>query len=497
MKGNVKTAFIAVFASIISVGLLWSFDLLPAKKIKIIDETTSAKRFVANSISNENLSVDFTFAAEKTMSTVVHIKSSIMVKDNVYEMDPFGDLFGDDFYEYFFGPQNRGKGESKPRVQYGTGSGVIIKSDGHIVTNNHVIDGAEEIEVTLHDNRSFKAKVIGRDPSTDLALIKIDCDSLQSIGFANSDNVKVGEWVLAVGNPFNLNSTVTAGIVSAKARNINILKDKYAIESFIQTDAAINPGNSGGALVNLEGDLIGINSAIASPTGAYSGYGFAVPSNIVQKVIGDLIDFGVVQRGFLGVMITDVNSTLVNEKKLKVQEGVLITSIIENGAGEKAGLKTDDVITSINGVIVKTSPELQDLVSRHKPGDKIKVEINRNGEKKVMDVVLTNKNGNTDITSKENLEILTLLGVDISTLTNEEAKKMKISGGVKITEINSGIIRNKTDIKEGFVVTKIDKSSVKSREEFIDILKDKKGGVMLEGVYPDAPGVYYYAFGMD
>ncbi|MFQ3579245.1 MAG: Do family serine endopeptidase [Bacteroidales bacterium] len=500
MKRYGSILIVSILSSIVTF-LLVSFTFITPSQTTIKEpHQASFSQFTSfnQADSSFSSSLDFTFAAEKSMNSVVHIKSTqkVTYSSNNMPYNPFGDLFDDEMFRQFFGPYRQSKPKTQEDVRVGTGSGVIIRTDGYIVTNNHVIKDADEIEVTLHDNRSFSAKLIGTDPSTDIAIIKIDETDLQPIEFENSDNVKVGEWVLAVGNPFNLNSTVTAGIVSAKARNINILQDRYAVESFIQTDAAINPGNSGGALVNLKGKLIGINTAIASPTGAYSGYGFAVPSNIVFKVINDLIEFGVVQRGFLGIVIRDVNSNLVNEKKLKVREGVYVEDLSDNSAAKNAGIKKEDVIVQINDIPIKSAPQLQEYVARFKPGDVLKVMVNRLGDTKQFDVILTSKTGSTTAISKAESDILTVLGIEISELNKDKAKNLKIDGGIVINKIFKGKIKDFTNIKEGFIITAIDKTPIKSTEKFIEIMKNKKGGVLFEGRYENDSNVYYYGFGM-
>lgn len=450
---------------------------------------SSAVAFNSNS---SGMLPDFTMAAAKVMPSTVHIKSTQTIA-RAQQPQAFEYYFGDDFFDQFFGPQIQPRNK-KPDVRVGTGSGVIIKENGYIVTNNHVIENADDVEVTLNDNRTFKAKVVGIDHSTDLALLKIEEDELPYVNFSNSDAVMVGEWVLAVGNPFNLNSTVTAGIVSAKARNINIVKDKYAIESFIQTDAAINPGNSGGALVNLSGELVGINTAIASPTGAYSGYGFAIPSNIVKKVIEDLEEFGTVQRGYIGAMIRSVDASIVDDKKLSTSEGVFIDSLFEDGAASKAGIKTGDVIVEANGNKVKSSPELQEVIGSHKPGDVIDIKVNRSGEEKNFKVTLEASSSVKNVA--KNNEMLKDLGVELKDIEAKKLQAMNLKHGVEISKIFAGKINKYTDIKPGFIVTKIDNIPVNSSEEFLDILRKKSGGVLLEGIYPNSRRLYYYAFGL-
>ena len=350
--------------------------------------------------------------------------------------------------------------------------------------------------MTLHDNRNYKATVIGTDPSTDLALIQIKEEGLHALPFVNSDQVRVGEWVLAVGNPFNLNSTVTAGIVSAKSRNINILRDQYAIEAFIQTDAAINPGNSGGALVNLQGGLVGINTAIASPTGAYAGYGFAVPSNMVEKVVEDLLSYGVVQRGYLGVTIRGVDGNLAKEKGLEVNSGVFIDSVAENSAALDAGIKIGDVVLEVDGTEVSTAPELQEVIARHRPGDKLDLKIARGSKRIDLKVELKNREGEAKFLAKNREEIFNVLGAEFEDVDIDVAKKLDIEGGVKVKSLYAGILRKHTGIREGFIITKVDGQLIKNTEALAKALENKKGGVLLEGVYEDLPGTYFYAFGL-
>jgi len=444
--------------------------------------------------------LDFTNTTDKVLDAVVHIKSSRTMgngNNGQYEYrqlpDPFRDFFGDMFKNSPQAPNGR----LQPQPMYGTGSGVIINDKGYIITNNHVIDSADEVEVTLYNNETYKATVIGTDPSTDLALLQIKAGNLKTMAMVNSDDVEVGEWVLAVGNPMGLNSTVTAGIVSAKARNININKEKFAVESFIQTDAAINPGNSGGALVNLEGNLIGINTAIASRTGTYNGYGFAVPSNIVTKVVEDILKYGSVQRGMLGVTIRTMDGTLAKEKEVDFAKGVWVENVGEDSAAEKAGIESGDIIIKVNNVLVNTSPRLQEIIASKRPGDKVKIAVKRDGKEKTFDVVLENSKGTTDIMKKEKKEVLNLLGADFETIDEDLSKKMDIDGGVKVVRLYPGKIRKETQMREGFIITHIDGKKVKDIEDVADILEDKDGGVMLQGTYEDSPGKYYYAFGMD
>lgn len=450
----------------------------------------------------EMVPLEFTDVARKVTPAVVHIRSTMGSRNPNYQgremPNPFEE-YDNDFFRRFFGPEFRFEQPSpqQPQPRIGSGSGVIINPDGYIVTNNHVIDNADDIEVILNDNRTFKARVIGTDPSTDLALLQIRAENLPTLPLVNSDEAEVGEWVLAVGNPFNLNSTVTAGIISAKARNINILRNQRAIESFIQTDAAINPGNSGGALVNLQGGLVGINTAIASNTGYYAGYGFAIPSNIVSKVVEDLLEYGMVQRGYLGLMIRDVNGDLAREKDLDVTEGVFVDSITAKSAAGEAGVMVGDVITGVNATETRSSGQLLEIIGRHRPGDQVILEVDRFGKPLEFKVVLRNQEGEAKLSEKESPGTLDVLGVELEEIDAATARKLEIPGGLKITGLKAGRLQRSTDIRTGFIITRVDGKPVKGIQEFTDYLDQAEGGVMLEGVYEDLPGTYYYAFGMD
>ena len=501
------SGLVALLVTIATIGVFSSFEYGSSKSIKIehIDGSPATATTYTMDENGEIIPLDFTRVAEKVMDAVVHIRSTQTYPANNRPQfgqprNPFDDDQEDPFRDFFnprfFFRESPRRPQNQPRARVGQGSGVIISEDGYIVTNNHVIANADDLEVTLHDNRNYKATVIGTDPTTDLALIQIKEQNLPTIPFVDSDDVKVGEWVLAVGNPFNLTSTVTAGIVSAKGRNINILREQFAVESFIQTDAAINPGNSGGALVNLQSGLIGINTAIASPTGAYSGYGFAVPSNMVSKVVEDLIKYGAVQRGVLGIMIRTVDGNLQKEKDLELTTGVFVDSLLDHSAAAAAGLKPGDVITSVNGIEVKSSPELQEIIARHRPGDEVTLLINRNGEVNTLKVVLNNRRGNTELVEKVNQEVIGMLGADLEEVDKKAAARLDIQGGVKVKTLYAGKLRKQTNMREGFIITKVDGTEVSSVEQLTEALEGKKGGVMLEGIYEDIPGIYYYAFGM-
>lgn len=442
---------------------------------------------------------DFTAAAAVATPTVVHIKTTYehpSVQGGGRSFDPFGDFFGGEGFDDFFGHrQYRG-----PAM--GSGSGVIITQDGYIVTNNHVIKEADKIEVVLNDKRSYPAKVIGKDPNTDLALLKIEEKGLPFLSYGNSDNVKVGEWVLAVGNPFNLTSTVTAGIVSAKGRNINIIGNgdprvKFPIESFIQTDAAVNPGNSGGALINTRGELIGINTAIASQTGSYAGYSFAVPVNIAKKVMDDLLEFGAVQRAFLGVTITEVTADLAQEKHIKQLKGIYVQGVSEDGAAESAGIKEGDIITKIASVDVNSVTELQEQIGRHRPGDNVPVTVLREEKEKVINVVLKNEEKTYAVVKRLPSEVMNALGAEFDNLTAAEKKSYRIENGVKISGIHSGKLQQ-NGIRQGFIVTRIDSKPVSGKEQLEAVLAQKEGDMItVEGFYPQNPNSkYIFSFGI-
>ncbi len=415
-------------------------------------------------------------AAEKTIECVVNVKTQSTVS------------YRNPIYDFFYG--DRYQGDKEPVT--GVGSGVIITADGYVVTNNHVVENSEKVTVTLNDKREYTAKVVGTDPSTDLALLKLDAKDLHFITFGNSDAMRVGEWVLAVGNPFNISSTVTAGIVSAKGRSMQIIQDNYRIESYIQTDASVNQGNSGGALVNLKGEMIGINSAIISPSGGNVGISFAIPSSIVQKVVRDLIEYGAVQRAIMGVSIADITAELAKEKDLPELGGVYVTDVNENSAAKDAGIESGDVIVQINDIKVNSPSELQEIVGRNRPGDKISVTVKRKGNLKQFEVKLRNLQGDTSVVKAGTYE--TILGAKFINLDDREKSKLGIKNGVKISEIQEGKLKS-AGVKPGFVVTQINNKPVNSVDELGKIINSIKGGVYLEGVYQNGE-VAYYAFGL-
>jgi len=443
-------------------------------------------------------STDFTLAANAASPAVVHIKTKTNAKkiensNTPRQRNPFFDFFGEDpFGDYFGGPRIMPE-------QRASGSGVLITGDGYIVTNNHVISGADEITVTLTNKKVYKAKVIGADPNSDIAVIKIEASNMPYLVYGNSDDVKLGQWVLAIGYPLNLDVTITAGIISAKNRSIDVnsRQGDKPIESFLQTDAAVNQGNSGGALVNTNGELVGINSAIMSPTGSYAGYSYAIPVNIVKKVVTDIVKFGTVQRAYLGVsmaqedMSEDQIKKVESDLKIKYKpgEGVLITNVLEGGAAEASSIKAGDVITKFNGTVVKSAPELQEQVSKYKPGDKITLTIKRNDKETNMDIVLKAKLGNTDVAKSSKL--IEKLGGKLETLDKATADKNEVTGGVVVKELGNGVL-GKSSIEKGFVILTVNDKEVTNLSELYDAINKSNGSVKLGGFYPGYYGNYAF-----
>ena len=445
--------------------------------------------------------VDFTAPATTATPAVVHIKTKTKAKQITNnaprQSNPFGDMFGGDMFGDFF---------NVPRVQMipeqrASGSGVIISDDGYIVTNNHVVEGADELTVTLTNKKTYKATVIGTDPNSDLALIKIEESGLPYLVYGNSDECKLGQWVLAIGYPLNLDVTVTAGIVSAKARSIGVIGSgnrggeptaKAPIESFIQTDAAVNPGNSGGALINTNGELIGINSAIASQNGGYIGYSYAIPVNIVKKVINDIKKYGTVQRAYIGIQYPQENMSDEKKKEQDVKEGegVYVMDVPEAGAAKAAGVKKGDFITKLNGVKVATGPELQEQVARYKPGDKITITYTRDGKEITSNLVLKNKVGSTDVVKNESM--MDKLGADLVTVDKKIATANEIDGGVLVKKIKEKSPIFNSRMQEGFVITAVNGTSVKTVDEFKAAMASAKGTIYMDGIYPGYSESYRY-----
>lgn len=481
MKSFAKILLISALGGMISLGAYKMFIEDTPTRTTYIE--TAPERVVQTKMGDTPLE-GFTYAADKTVNAVVHVKTAVETPGGYAYRSPL---------EFFFGapPQQQG-----PEIQLGSGSGVIMSKDGYIVTNNHVIANAEKILVSLNSGEEYEARVVGTDPTTDIALIKIDAAGLPFLTFSNSDDVQVGEWVLAVGNPFNLTSTVTAGIISAKSRSIGIIRERAAIESFIQTDAAVNPGNSGGALVNLNGDLIGINSAISTHTGSYEGYSFAVPSNIVKKVVQDLLEFGAVQRAFIGVTINDVTPRLAEELELPVVQGVYIQGVAEDGAANEAGIKTGDVIVSIDDREVKKSSELQEIIGRKRPGDRVDIVVNREGSRESFSVKLRNLDGTTDVVRPAEVKSFAAqLGADLEPLKSDQKRKLGVSHGLVVEDLKDGILASH-GVPEGFVITYINQRPIRETEDINKAVigLEPRDPVVIQGYTPDGKA-RYIAFG--
>lgn len=483
MKNSVKQfssmLFVALLSGIFSVFIYQK--IVTPSTITVVENKTPTNQGVLTNLNIKDGSLtNFEYAAEVSTNAVVHIKT-----ESVYQQQV------DPLFEFFYGRSFK----QNPQVVQGAGSGVILSEDGYIVTNNHVIDRTSTINVTLNNKKTYQAELIGTDPSTDLALLKINANGLPSVSFGNSNELNVGQWVLAVGNPFNLTSTVTAGIISAKARNINILSGNNSnglppIESFIQTDAAVNPGNSGGALVNANGELIGINTAIQSNTGSYTGYSFAIPSNIVQKVVNDLKEYGTVQRAFIGVSIQNIDENVAKELNLKDLTGVYVNSVTKNGSAAKSGIKSGDIIKKVGNKKVTDVPELQEQISQFRPGDKVNITIYRDEKEMEIPVTLKNLNGEEDLISYEENKIHRLLGARLGDLESKEKKELNIENGIKVEEVFAGKMRS-VGIREGFIITKINQTPVKNVKEFTNTLSSLKGGVLIEGFYENGKREFY------
>lgn len=491
-------------------GFLALAGALTASSITASAQTSDAQLFTVAQRQVQNN--DFTAAAESTINGVVCIKSYATVRQQQYPG------FSDPFFDFFFGP-NAGPTANTPQSQNrrgrslrggnsgsdmtdesqqrekGMGSGVIISADGYIITNNHVIDGAERLEVLLNDNRIFNATVIGTDPATDLALLKIDCTDLTVIPWGSSDDLKIGEWVLAVGNPFGLNSTVTAGIVSAKARSISSPQSgRMGIESYIQTDAAVNPGNSGGALVNLKGELVGINSAIYSQTGSYSGYSFAIPTSIVKKIAEDLAKFRTVQRAVLGISYTELTAKAAQERGItKVTEGLIVASVSDRSAAMEAGLKEGDVIIAINGQPTHKTSQMMEAISRFRPGEKIKITYVRDNKEYTTEATLYNSAGNTKLSQASSIADL---GCAFKKVSDETKKQLKISGGIQVAGLKNGPFKE-AGIKDGFIILEVNNMRISSVEDMENAYTkvtapDAHENVMfISGLYPTGKKGYY------
>ena len=432
---------------------------------------------------------DLTYAAENAVKAVVNIEAIQQV-----EVQQRGQYGYDPFLEFFGFPQERQRGNSEPRYQErrAGGSGVIISADGYVVTNNHVVDGATKLRVKLNDGRAFDAKLIGKDSATDVALLKIEAEELPTLAFGSSDALRLGEWVLAIGSPFDLQSTITAGIVSAKARNLGAIPNDFSIESFIQTDAAVNPGNSGGALVNTRGELVGINTLIKSQTGSYIGYSFAIPESIVRKVVVDLKEYGFVQRALLGIMFRPVDQDFLDNegKELGIAEigGVYVAGVTEGGAASEAGIRKGDVILSIDGVALNSSATLQEQIARRRPNDKVVLTVKRDGKVKQFEVVLRNKADKPELLAHEDVDVVEALGGKFQEAGEKLCRQLEIKGGVQVVSVKADGILARAGVKQGFVITHINDKAVRSLDD-MRRLSDKVRSI--DGLYPNGRAASY------
>jgi serine protease Do len=495
MKAKQVVAVILISAST-AIATMWGYSHFNGSKTYLYSQQDSGKvpanyaKFFDGQKTGSAGPVDFTDAASAAIPATVHIKTKTVrtVSNNLPKHNPFSDLFGIDPDDFF----GNGNGmRSLPEMA--SGSGVIISNDGYIVTNNHVVDGADEVTVTLSNRKSFKAKVVGADPSSDLAVIKVDAQGLPFLLYGNSDDVKIGQWVLAVGYPLNLETTVTAGIVSAKGRtlDINRRQSQTPLESFIQTDAAVNPGNSGGPLINPEGQLIGINSAIASPTGSYAGYSFTIPVNIVKKIVNDIMKFGTPQRAYLGIQYPrdDMSDDQKKEQGIHDGEGVYVMDVTADGAAAHAGILKGDMITKLNGTPIYTGAELVGQVATYSPGDKITVTYKRDGKEFSVPLQLRNNSGTMAMVKTS---VLDKLGAQLQTLSKKDAASLDVKGGVVVKAVTENGLMDKSRIQEGFIILKANGQEVKTREELEAILAKASGTVKLEGVFSGYEGVYTY-----
>ena len=473
MNNNLKIVAVALLTSVLTLVLyrwiappsrvVWDVNDGDARYTGLVDKLLTPR---SEGTFHSTAPTTFTHSAEVATPAVVNIKALLEVDGG-----------------FFRGGSMAGS----------SGSGVIMSPDGYIVTNHHVVERSTDIKVTLADKREYKAKLIGSDPSTDIALIKISATALPFVVFGNSDSVRVGEWVLAVGNPFNLTSTVTAGIISAKGRNINILGGGASIESFIQTDAAVNPGNSGGALVNSAGELVGINTAIITESGNYEGYSFAVPSNLVQKVVRDLREFGTVQRAYLGVGIEDLDNDNAIDLGLPNAQGVYVTRVTPGGAAEEVGLKVGDVIFNINNTPTRSTPELQEIVGRLRPGDQINVEYWRDGRKIKATMTLKNSNNNTALARFKGDELRQDIGIELRNMTRTEEARLGLKGAV-VTSVMRGSLVFETNMQPGFILTRVNGSRVNDLSEAIDAIRNAYNNIVLDGYYEGEEDLYSYRF---
>lgn len=492
---TIKQTFATVaVAAATSLGSFWGFSQYQQNSPSASGSQDDASIFkTASYTGTPDPVVDFEKAATKAVPSVVHIKTLTKAKQasaSDLQNNPFKDFFGDGFEDLF-----GGRGNMQAQPQRASGSGVIISADGHIVTNNHVVDGADELTVTLSNNKTYKGKVVGKDASSDLAVVKIEATNLPFLQFSNSDNVHLGQSVLAIGYPLNLDVTVTSGIVSAKSRSIGInsRNSKTPLEAFIQTDAAINPGNSGGALVNADGDLIGINSAIASPTGSYAGYGYAIPSNMVKKIATDIVKYGSTKRAYLGVMFGSDQMSEEDRQKNNVKDGdgVYVMDVAQNSAAAEAGIQKGDFITKVNNVTINTGTEIIEKIAAMRPGDKVSISFQRNGVEKTTTVTLKGESG--VYASIKNAAVESL-GASFDAVPKSQAAQLGIAGGVIVKSLSQGVLTEQTRIKEGFIITKVNNQRIATVDDLKNALQNAGSSAVISGIYPANPQqVYQYA----
>ena len=490
MRKNTLVLVSVCFASALLGAGVASYAVIKSNKSTIVERVNEDGLVTQTKFVNLDKSTsypDLTYAAETAVKTVVNIEAILEVEVRQQQM-PYNP-----FFEFFGFPQpHQGGGSPQKREQRSGGSGVIISHDGYIVTNNHVVDGATKLRVKLNDGRVFDAKVIGKDPNTDIALIRVDADGLPAIQFGSSDALRLGEWVLAIGSPFDLQSTITAGIVSAKARQLDVIPNEFRIESFIQTDAAVNPGNSGGALVNARGELVGINTVIKSSTGSYIGYSFAVPESIVRKVVNDLREYGVVQRALLGISYRYIDQDFIDQfgKETGIKEvgGVYVAGVTEGGAASEAGIRKGDVIIEIDSVKIAAQTTLTEQIGKHSPNDKISLVVKRDGKVKHFEVVLRNKAGKAELLAKNSVDVVEVLGGRFANIDAQTAKRLDIKGGVQVQSMKSGGLLAKARVREGFIITHINDKPIRSVVDLAS-LTDKVQSI--DGVYPNGKSASY------
>lgn len=478
-----KIGLIIVVTALISTGATLLVNHFAGKKenIESVYVTTGQQPVIKKVSLPEVQYPDFTYAAETGVKAVVHVK---VVKIGQQIQGP------QSLFDFFFG---YGSPSLQPRPQVGSGSGVIISSDGYIITATHVIEGADEVVVTLDDKRQYEGRVIGKDPATDIALLKIEATDLPHLDFGDSDALRLGQWVIAIGNPYELRSTITAGIVSAKGRSLPSYDEDFKIEAFIQTDAAVNPGNSGGALVNAKGELVGINTAIATRTGSFSGYSFAVPSTIARKVVDDIRKYGIVQRALLGITMQDITGDLAKEKDIKEIRGVYIHQLMEGGAAQKAGVKAGDILLEVGDVAVNSGTSVQEQISRLSPGDKVKLLLLRDNKQVEVTATLQNQSGNTELLQESDGNITNFLGAQLRPVGKEVKDRLKIRAGIEVISVNEGKFKE-AGIRKGFVITHVNQKPVATVQQLALAIQSAQRGILIEGKYPDG-SVYYYALG--